>query len=129
VNTSDPAGFDRPPQPTGWFAFVELVAKEDNAHMINVSASEQFRDAPTCPHPSVSSTCGFMAGYFDAIQLAGSEAHQQTIPELIHQRIQMEIDAEPKHVGPPIRVLRLDSSGPQGLSMEKACALGIPGEK
>jgi hypothetical protein len=47
----------------------------------------------------------------------------------INYLIQMEIKAVPEKVGPPARILTIDSTGPRWMQHSEGCNIGVPGEE
>ena len=91
--------------------------------MVSV-AGEIFLDEPHCPQNALS--CGVTLGYnIEAQKYLIDHLEWWTIPNLadaVKLLVQLEIDAEPREVGPPIRVLQIDSKGPRWLQNGEGCA-------
>lgn len=109
-------------------ASIHFVATEDSKHKINIAVAKDIRDSPTDCHPGVAA-CGFTAGRDAAIRqyMASSERFDLTGAEM-NLLIRMEVDADPAHVGLPIRILRIDSDGPRWIQHGEGCHIGIEGE-
>lgn len=81
-------------------------------------------DSSTCPllpHP-----CGVTAGNDAAIVSAEKYESGDDMVGMVRRFIQLEIDAVPEKVGPPIRILMLDSHGPRWVENGDGCNIGVP---
>jgi hypothetical protein len=95
--------------------------------VIGVSkVGDLFYEEPACPDGK--SVCGNAIGNFKAI-LGYQSANPTWSTDLVsgvRKFVQLEIDAVPDAVGPPIRILKIDSKGPRWIQNGEGCDIGVP---
>ena len=101
--------------------WVPFVASENTEGEITVSASPiQFEDAGACFNGA--NACGFAIGHNKAMQPEMAKPGWGiNLEGSVARFIQLEVDAHPKEVGPPIRILKIDSSGPVWIQHGEGC--------
>ncbi len=78
-----------------------------------------------CPPPT--DVCGVPIGYTDAIDAymaKNPEWMKGDLANTVGKFVQLEIDAEPDWVGPPIRILKIDRKGPHWIQNGEGCNIG-----
>jgi hypothetical protein len=103
---------------------VIFKAEENSKHVVTVSVvSVDFYDSPIClPTPEI---CGFAAGITDAIvSYLATHKFGKDLLDDVKRSVQMEIDADPAEVGPPLRILKIDSQGPLWIQNGEGCKVG-----
>ena len=98
---------------------------EESEKSVKVTVGRtEFLDGPHCPGGNV--ICGALSGFNKAIL-----AYQSRNPDwwrtnnrasLVKKFVQLEIDAEPANVGPPISVLQIDAKGARWIQNGVGCA-------
>jgi hypothetical protein len=105
-------------------AWVAFLAGEDANGQIKVSVSRVHADdALACPEHAPA--CGFAVGSNKAIRsyMAKNFWGDDLVGD-VGRFLQLEIDAVPAEVGPPIRILKIDSDGPHWVQNGEGCNIG-----
>ena len=98
---------------------------QESGTSVTVSrAGEQFLDGAHCPR-SGDVICGVESGNNKAILAYQSKNPDwwktKNLASLVRKFVQLEIDAVPAHVGPPIRVLKIDAKGRHWIQNGEGC--------
>jgi hypothetical protein len=114
-------GMEKETPAVAWVAF---VAGEDANGQIRVSVSKvHAHDDLACPQHAPA--CGFAAGSNKAIRdYMVKNYWGGDLVEDVGRFVQLEIDAVPAQVGPPIRILKIDGDGPLWVQNGEGCDLG-----
>jgi hypothetical protein len=104
---------------------VAVFHVQESGTSVTVSlASEQFFDGVHCPR-SGDVICGVESGNNKAITAYQSKNPDwwktKNLASLVRKFVQLEIDAVPAHVGPPIRVLQIDARGRHWIQNGEGC--------
>jgi len=105
-------------------ASVKVRSTEDVLHRIHSDVKEDIRDSPTSGNGGEA----FTGGYDDDIRRYMA-VHQIAISgDEISHLIQLEVDAVPGKVGPPIRILQVDGHGAHWIKNGHGCHIGVKNE-
>jgi hypothetical protein len=105
-------------------ASVVFFTIENSQGRIEVSLGDvKIHDAPHCS--PTNETCGSASGHYELVSafLENNRFGTDLVPT-IRQLIQMEIEAQPGEVGPPIRILKISSAGSQWVQNGNGCNIG-----
>lgn len=104
-------------------SIVVFHVQESGTSIVVSVAEEHFLDELHCPGGNL--ICGFESGNNKAITAYQSKNpnwwNTKNYASLVRKLVQLEIDAVPAHVGPPIRVLQIDAKGRHWIQHGEGC--------
>jgi hypothetical protein len=104
-------------------AQVNFHAAADD-HLVKAAALYKVLDEPTCSKPEI--PCGFTAGYDREMKMYAALGRKtDDLVGTVRTIVQLEIDAVPDKVGPPLRILKIDSRGPQWIQNSEGCSADL----